>query len=52
MAGTDFYNNVRDKTRIIQEMVPGRQITLAHIIASPDEILYKKLGLDPKIELK
>lgn len=35
------------KTRIIQELVPGKQITLAHIIANPDEILYTKLGLDP-----
>ncbi len=39
--------NSGDKARIIQELVPGKQITLAHIIANPDEILYKKLGLDP-----
>ena len=31
--------------RIIQEYVPGKQITLAHIIASPDESLYRKLGV-------
>lgn len=36
-----------DKTRIIQELVPGKQITIAHIIANPDEVLYQKLGLDP-----
>ncbi len=36
-----------EKTRIIQELVPGKQITLAHIIANPDDILYRKLGLDP-----
>ena len=30
-------------------MVPGKQITLAHIIANPDEILYTKLGLDPSV---
>ena len=36
-----------EKTRIIQELVPGKQITLAHIIANPDDILYYKLGLDP-----
>lgn len=41
-----------DKQRIIQELVPGKQITLAHIIAAPDEILYKKLGLDPKTDYK
>ena len=43
----DFTLQNREKTRIIQELVPGKQITLAHIIANPDEILYKKLGLDP-----
>jgi len=40
----------QDKMRIIQELVPGKQITLAHIIASPDEILYQKLGLNPEID--
>ena len=35
-----------DKLRIIQELVPGKQITLAHVIASPDPILYTKLGLN------
>ena len=39
-----------EKQRIIQELVPGKQITLAHIIANPDEILYKQLGLDPAVE--
>ncbi|MBP3918728.1 MAG: BMC domain-containing protein [Clostridia bacterium] len=38
------------KIRIIQELVPGKQITLAHIIASPDPILYQKLGLDPTVD--
>ena len=37
-----------EKQRIIQELVPGKQITLAHIIASPDKTLYRKLGLDPR----
>jgi ethanolamine utilization protein EutS len=36
--------------RIIQETVPGRQITLAHIIARPRPIIYKKLGLNPSID--
>lgn len=39
-----------DGMRIIQESVPGRQVTLAHIIASPDRTLYEKLGLDPSID--
>lgn len=39
-----------NKKRIIQELVPGKQITLAHIIAAPDKILYKKLGLDPRVD--
>ena len=29
-----------DKTRIIQEFVPGKQVTLAHVIANPDPHLY------------
>lgn len=42
--------DIKDKLRIIQELVPGKQITLAHVIANPDKILYKKLGLDPAID--
>ncbi|NPV43656.1 MAG: BMC domain-containing protein [Firmicutes bacterium] len=34
------------KTRIIQEYVPGKQITLAHLIANPKKELNKKLGLN------
>ncbi len=33
------------KQRIIQEYVPGKQVTLAHIIANPVHDLYKKLGI-------
>ena len=33
------------KEQIIQEFVPGKQVTLAHVIASPDKDLYGKLGL-------
>lgn len=44
--------NMHDKMRIIQEIVPGRQITLAHIIANPDEVLYQKLGLDPRVDYR
>lgn len=39
-----------DKMRIVQELVPGKQVTLAHIIASPDPIIYKKLGLNPSVD--
>ncbi|MFH5835374.1 BMC domain-containing protein [Proteiniclasticum sp. C24MP] len=38
------------KMRIIQETVPGKQITLAHLIANPDQIIYKKLGLNPHVD--
>ncbi len=47
------FNGINDndaKQRIIQELVPGKQITLAHIIAAPDAILYRKLGLDPSVD--
>ena len=38
------------KQRIVQELVPGKQISLAHIIANPDRIMYEKLGLDPSVD--
>ena len=41
---------LQDKMRIIQEFVPGKQITLCHIIANPGETLYTKLGLDPQTD--
>ena len=34
-----------EKMRSVQELVPGKQVTLAHIIAHPDPLLYVKLGL-------
>ena len=34
-----------DKQRIIQEFVPGKQVTMAHLIANPDVSLYKKIGV-------
>ena len=40
---------MENKQRIIQELVPGKQITLAHIIANPDPVLYEKLGLNPAV---
>lgn len=40
------------RMRIVQELVPGKQVTLAHVIASPDPIVYKKLGLDPQLDYK
>lgn len=36
---------LEEKQRMIQEYVPGKQVTLAHIIASPDPEIYTKLGL-------
>ena len=34
------------KQHIVQESVPGKQVTLCHLIASPDAALSAKLGLD------
>ncbi|AET70795.1 ethanolamine utilization protein [Desulfosporosinus orientis DSM 765] len=42
MSGLDEF----DKKRIIQESVPGKQVTLAHIIASPVPGLYERLGIE------
>ena len=33
-----------EKQRVIQEYVPGKQVTLAHLISTPAPGLYKKLG--------
>nr|WP_174278187.1 BMC domain-containing protein [Desulfosporosinus meridiei] len=35
-----------DRKRIIQESVPGKQVTLAHIIASPVPDIYERLGIE------
>lgn len=50
----EFEKNTENagKMRIIQELVPGKQVTLAHIIAGPDQIIYQKLGLNPKIDYR
>ncbi|MRH41125.1 ethanolamine utilization microcompartment protein EutS [Aquibacillus halophilus] len=34
-----------EKQRVIQEYVPGKQMTLAHVIANPDQQLYTRLGI-------
>ena len=32
-----------EKVRMIQEYVPGKQVTLAHLIAHPNLDIYKKM---------
>jgi len=34
--------------RVIEESVPGKQVTIAHVIASPVWELYDSLGLDAR----
>lgn len=36
-----------ERQRVIHEYVPGKQITLLHLIPRPDPELCRKLGLDP-----
>ncbi|GMA97611.1 ethanolamine utilization microcompartment protein EutS [Pelosinus sp. IPA-1] len=36
---------VVEKPRMVQEYVPGKQVTLAHLIANPKKELCEKLGL-------
>jgi ethanolamine utilization protein EutS len=38
--------DINDKKRFIQEFVPGKQVTLAHVIAAPDSDIYQRLGLE------
>ncbi|WP_416376419.1 BMC domain-containing protein [Thermovirga lienii] len=37
---------VSEKARVIQEYVPGKQITLAHVIRNPRKELCEKIGID------
>lgn len=46
----DMVNDKNGKLRIVQELVPGKQITIAHVIANPDKVLYQKLGLNPAVD--
>ena len=41
----DFLDAVENKQRIIQEFVPGKQVT---IIGNPKPELFRKMGLDEK----
>lgn len=34
-----------EKKRFIQEFVPGKQVTLSHLIANPDPDMFDKLGI-------
>lgn len=36
------------KARIIQEFVPGKQVTIAHIIANPNRDICERIGVDNK----
>ena len=40
-----FDDQQHEKQRVIQEFVPGKQVTMAHLIANPMPDLYKKLGV-------
>lgn len=46
------FNSNRQPLRIVQEMVNGKEITLAHIIGGPMPIIYQKLGLNPNIDYR
>ncbi len=40
------YTQEKEKETVIQEYVPGKQITLVHLIANPNKKLYQKMGLN------
>ena len=46
MADPSESEKSRELTRIIQESVPGKQVTMAHVIASPAPDIYERLGID------
>nr|WP_290122989.1 BMC domain-containing protein [Veillonella denticariosi] len=39
-----FQEVIDAKQRIIQEFVPGKQVTIAHVIANPKPDLFRKMG--------
>ena len=41
---------LNDKTvhRVIEESVPGKQITIAHVIASPMPDIYSRIGIEDR----
>lgn len=41
-------NQSRELERIIQETVPGKQVTIAHVIAAPMPDIYERLGVEEK----
>ena len=45
MPNNTYENSPFEKQRVIQEFVPGKQVTMAHLIANPMPGLYKKLGV-------
>ena len=45
MGKNIYENSSTEKQRVIQEFVPGKQVTMAHLIANPMPDLYKKLGV-------
>ncbi len=48
----DGSQNNSGQMRIVQELVAGKEITLAHIIGGPLPIVYQKLGLNPEIDYR
>ena len=50
--GTPGAPNGPGQMRIVQELVAGKEITLAHIIGGPLPIVYQKLGLNPDIDYR
>ncbi len=45
-------HQAQGQMRIVQELVAGKEITLAHIIGGPLPIVYQKLGLNPDIDYR
>jgi ethanolamine utilization protein EutS len=49
-GGDNMSESNNRKDRVIQEYVPGKQVTLVHLIAHPSADIYKKIGLNEKHE--
>jgi len=47
---TDFGVLQGGKLRVIQELVSGKQVTLAHVLSRPDPVVYEKIGVEPSCD--
>lgn len=41
-----MFNELTKPQAVLRECIPAKQVALAHVIANPNQAIYKKLGLN------